>query len=39
MAYETLLPRYRDDAAFRAARLPHRSAEELARLGGTHRLG
>ena len=34
MAYETLLPRYRDDAAFRAARLPHRSAEELARLDG-----
>ena len=34
MAYETLLPRYRDDAAFRAARLPHRTAEELARLDG-----
>ena len=33
-AYEALLPRYRDDPAFRAARLPHRSAAELARLDG-----
>jgi len=34
MVYETLLPRYRDDAAFRASRLPHRSAAEVARLDG-----
>ena len=26
--------RYRDDSAFRAAQLPHRSDEELARLEG-----
>ena len=34
MTYETLVPRYRDDPAFRAAQLPHRSDEELARLEG-----
>lgn len=34
MIYETLIPCYRDDSAFRAAQLPHRSDEELARLEG-----
>lgn len=34
MAYEKLLPSYRDDPAFRAARLSHRAAKELARLEG-----
>jgi hypothetical protein len=34
MAYETLMPRYRDDAAFRASRLPKSSPEDLARLAG-----
>ena len=32
--YEQLLPGYRDNPTFRAARLPHRSAAELARLEG-----
>ena len=34
MAYETLMPRYRDSGDFRAAQLPHRSDQELARLEG-----
>lgn len=34
MAYESLMPRYRDEPAFLAARLPHRSEGELAQLRG-----
>ncbi|GEM_PF-2713471 len=34
MAYESLMPRYRDEPAFLATQLPHRSEGDLARLRG-----
>lgn len=34
LLYERLMPRYRDDPAFRTSRLPHRSVQDLARLEG-----
>ena len=34
MAYESLMPRYRIDPAYRASKLPHRTPDELARLDG-----